>query len=154
LQYALLAAPGPQGEQDMATPDLFQRLRKALSDLKTVLDTNSPVLKPAIQTLKLVLPQAGNLLGQLIGLLNDLKAEIQNLDVSNVTGLAQLSTFAASAEAVLRTSEDLLLDDKDNISDVLRILDVVEALPSLNATRADILALIDGIVADLNSLNS
>jgi len=138
----------------MATSNLFLRLRKALDDLKSILDTNAAILKPALQTLKLVLPQAGTLVSQLVAILSSLKTEIQNLNVSTITGLPQLASFATSAETLLQTAEDLLPDDQDNIDNVFRVLSVVEALPSFDAVKQDILTLIDGIISDLDSLNS
>jgi ABC-type transporter Mla subunit MlaD len=138
----------------MATSNLFRDLRNALNNLKAILDANSAVLKPAIQTLKSVLPQVGDLLNQLISLMDSLKAEIQNLDVSNVTGLSELASFAASAEAVLQDSEDLLPERKADIDSVLGTLSILESLPSLPAVRQDILTLIDGVIANLNLLNS
>jgi hypothetical protein len=138
----------------MASSNLFRDLRNALNNLKTILDTNSATLKPALQTLKLVLPRVGDLVSQLISLLNSLKAEIQSLDVSNVTGLPQLASFATAADAVLQKSENLLPDRKADIDSVLGVLSIVESLPSLAAVSQDILTLIDGIVADLNALNA
>src|SRR5271165_2412070 len=102
----------------MATSNLFLRLRKALDDLKSILGTNAAILKPALQTLKLVLPQAGTLVSQLVAILSSLKTEIQNLNVSTITGLPQLASFATSAETLLQTAEDLLPDDQDNIDNV------------------------------------
>jgi hypothetical protein len=138
----------------MASPTLFRDLRNALSNLKTILDTNAAILKPALQTLRVVLPQVGDLVTEVISLLNSLKTEIQNLDVSNVTGLPQLANFATAADAVLTKAENLLPDRKADIDSVLGVLSVIESLPSLAAVRQDILTLIDGIVADLNTLNA
>jgi hypothetical protein len=138
----------------MATPNLFPDLRNALSNLKTILDTNGAILKSTLQTLKVVLPQVGDLVSQLISLMNSLKTEIQNLDVSNLTGLPQLASFATASDAVLQKAENLLVDRKADIDSVLGVLGIVESLPSLATVRQDILALIDGIVADLNTLNA
>lgn len=138
----------------MATSDLFRDLRNALSNLKAILDANGAGLKTTIQTLKTVLPQVGDLLNQLISLMNSLKTDIQNLDVSNVTGLPQLASFATSAQTVLQDSEDLLFDRKDDVDQVLGVLSILESLPSLVSVRQDILTLIDGIVADLNTLSA
>jgi hypothetical protein len=133
---------------------LFRDLRNALSNLKAVLDANGAVLKPAIQTLKTVLPQAGELLNQLISLMNSLKTDIQNLDVSNLTGLPQLASFATSMQTVLQDSEDLLSDRKADVDSVLGVLSILESLPTLVSVRQDILTLIDGIIGDLNTLNT
>lgn len=140
-------------ETVMPTSNVFQDLKTALTDFKAILDTNAATIKPAIQALKAILPQAGDLVSQLITLLNQLKTNIQNLDVSNVTGLPQLSSFATSAETLLLTAENLMPDQESKIDTVLGELSVIQALPSLDAVKQDILTLIDGIIGDLNSLN-
>lgn len=137
----------------MAAADLFLSLRSALSNLKSILDTNTATIKSAIQALKPVLPQAGDVVNQVVALMNQLKTTIQNLDVSNVPGLSPLSNFATSAESLLLTAEDLLPGQENEISTVLGELSVVAGLPSLVAVRQDILTLIDGVIADLNALN-
>jgi hypothetical protein len=138
----------------MATTNLYADLKKELDTFKSFLDTNVTVIKPAIQALKSIVPQVGDLVTQLIALMNSLKTEIQNLNVSNVPGLSQLSSFTAAAQSLLTAAENLLPDEKTNIDSVLSVISVVSSLPSLDAVKQDILKLIDGIIGDLNSLNS
>ena len=138
----------------MATSNLYQDLKNALTDFKTFLDANVATIKPAISALKSIVPQVGDLVTQLITLMNQLKTEIQNLNVSNVPGLSQLSSFTTSAQTLLQTAENLLPDQKSNIDAVLSVISVVGSLPSLDTVKQDILTLLDGIIGDLNSLNS
>jgi hypothetical protein len=138
----------------MATPNLYQDLKKALTDFKTFLDTNVTKIKPAIQALKSIVPQIGDLVTKLVDLMNKLKTEIQNLNVANVPGLSQLAGFTSAAQTLLTTAESLLPDQKSSIDEVLSVVNVVGGLPSLDTVKQDILTLIDGIIADLNSLNS
>lgn len=138
----------------MATTNLYQDLKNALTDFKTFLDKNVATIKPAIQALKSIVPQVGDLVTKLIDLMNKLKAEVQNLNVSNVPGLSQLSTFTTAAQTLLQTAENLLPDQKSNIDDVLSVVSVISGLPSLDTVKQDILTLIDGIIGDLNSLNA
>jgi phage-related protein len=138
----------------MATSNLYQDLKNALNDFKTFLDTNVTKIKPAIQALKSIVPQIGDLIGKLIDLMNKLKAEIQNLNVSNIPGLSQLAGFTSAAQTLLTTAESLLPDEKTAIDDVLSVVNVVSGLPSLDTVKQDILNLIDGIIGDLNTLNS
>ena len=138
----------------MATQNIYQDLKNALNDFKTFLDTNVATIKPAIQALKAVVPQVGDLVTQLIGLMNKLKTEVQNLNVSNVPGLSQLSTFTTAAQTLLQTAENLLPNEKSSIDSVLSVVSVVQALPSLDTVKQDILNLIDGVIGDLNTLNA
>ena len=138
----------------MASSNLYQDLKNALTDFKTSLDKNVATIKPAIQALKSIVPQIGDLVTKLIDLMNKLKAEIQNLNVGGVPGLSQLAGFTAAAKSLLETAESLLPDQKGSIDDVLSVVNVVGGLPSLDTVKADILKLIDDIIADLNSLNS
>lgn len=136
------------------TTNLYQDLKKALSDFKTFLDSNVATIKPAIQALKAILPQIGDLIDKLVNLMNQLKTAIQNLNVSSIPGLSQVSQFTTAVKSLLQTAETLLPDQKAAIDDVLGVTDVVSGLPSLDQVKTDILNLIDGIVQDLNSLKS
>ncbi len=136
------------------TSNLYQDLKKALNDFKTFLDQNVATIKPAISALKSIVPQIGDLLDKLINLMGQLKTAIQKLNVSNIPGLSQVSQFTTAAKTLLQTAENLLPDQKSAIDDVLGVVGVVSGLPSLDQVKGDILTLIDGIIADLNSLKS
>jgi hypothetical protein len=138
----------------MADSNLYADLKKALQDFEDFLHTNVQTIKPAIQALKSLIPQIGDLIDKLISLMGQLKTEITNLDVSNIPGLSQVSTFTTGIKTLLTTAENLLPAEKPAIDDVLKVVDVVSGLPSLDTVKADILKLIDDIVADLNSLKS
>jgi ABC-type transporter Mla subunit MlaD len=136
------------------TSNLYQDLKNALNDFKTFLDSNVATLKPAITALEAVLPQVGQLLDQLITLMGQLKTAIQNLNVSGIPGLAQVSQFTTATKTLLQTAENLLPDQKSAIDSVLGVVDVVSGLPSLDQVKTDILNLIGGIIQDLNSLKA
>jgi phage-related protein len=138
----------------MAAQNLYQELKDVLQDFKDFLDANVPTIKPAIQALSSLIPQVTELLNKLIDLMGKLKTEIQNLDVSNIPGLQEASTFTEKVKTFLETTKNLLPDEASTINDVLGIADVVSGLPSLDAVKADILSLIDAIVAHLNSLKA
>jgi hypothetical protein len=53
---------------------------------------------------------------------------------------------------LLTTAKNLLPSEAGTIDDVLAVTNIVGSLPSLDAVKAEIIALIDEIVADLNQL--
>lgn len=137
----------------MAT-NLFDDLKKSLQELKNFLADKKDVIKPAVSALKGLGLPIGDLLTQLITLLNKLKTEIANLDTSQVPALSDISAFTGSVRAALEAAKNLLPDEAATIDEVLGIADVVTSLPSLDEIKKEITDLIDAIVADLQDLNS
>lgn len=138
----------------MAADNLFQKLRRILQNYKDFLDANVPTLKPALQALSSLIPQISDAIDTLIDLMSELKAIIQNLDVGSIPGLQVLSSFAEKTEAVLRTSRCLLLEQRSEIASVICVSDILESLPHLEEIKGEIIALIEAIIAHLNSLKS
>ena len=138
----------------MAVDNIYQELKDVLQDFKDFLDQNVPTIKPAIQVLGALIPQVNELIAKLVELMGKLKTEIQNLDVSEIPGLAEASTFTQKVKDFLNASKNLLPDEADAINEVLAVADVVTGLPSLDQVKAEILSLIDEIVTHLNSLKS
>jgi len=138
----------------MADTNLFQELKDVLQDFKDFLDENVATIKPAINALASLIPQINDLLDLLIGLIGNLKSEIQNLDVSAIPGLEEVSSFTTKIRAFLEAAKNLLPDQSDDIDQVLSVADVVTGLPSLDDVKAEILALLDAINAHLTSLKA
>lgn len=138
----------------MAEKNLFEELKDVLQDFKTFLDSNVPTIKPAIQAIASLIPQVTELIDKLVGLMNSLKTEINKLDVNAIPGLAEASNFTSKIKTFLDAAENLLPDQKSTIDDVRSVADVVTGLPSLDAVKAEIIALIDAIVVHLNSLKA
>lgn len=138
----------------MAAENLFQELKDVLQDFKDFLDENVPTIKPAIQALASLIPQITELIDKLIDLMNKLKTEIQNLDVGAIPGLSEASEFTTKVKSFLDSAKNLLPDEAETIDEVISIADVVTGLPSLDAVKAEIITLIDAIVAHLNSLKA
>lgn len=139
----------------MAESNLFEDLRDVLQDLKDFLDENVPVIKPALDALRTIIPdQIDDLLDKLLELMNKLKTEIQNLDVSAIPGLSEASEFMTRIKSFLEAAKNLLPDETEAIDDVLGVADVVAGLPSLDDIKTEILALMDAIIGHLNSLKA
>jgi len=138
----------------MAEKSLFDELKDVLQDFKTFLDSNVPTIKPAIQAIASLIPQVTELIDKLVGLMNSLKTEINKLDVNAIPGLAEASNFTTKIKGFLDAAENLLPDQKSTIDDVRSVADVVTGLPSLDAVKAEIIALIDAINVHLNSLKA
>jgi len=139
----------------MALPtNLFQELKDVLTEFKTFLDTNVPVIKPAINALAALIPQINQLIDKLIDLMGKLKAEIDKLDVKNIPGLDKVSEFTTKVKDLLTTTKNLLPAEAGTIDDVLAVANVVSGLPSLDQVKTEIKSLIDAITAHLTSLKS
>ncbi|WP_305044243.1 hypothetical protein [Geoalkalibacter sp.] len=138
----------------MAEKNLFDELKDVLQDFKDFLDANVPTIRPAIQALTSLIPQVGELIDKLVGLMNSLKTEINKLDVGAIPGLSEVSSFTTKIGTFLDAAESLLPDQAGTIADVRSVANVVTGLPSLDAVKTEILALVDAIIAHLNSLKA
>jgi phage-related protein len=137
----------------MSEGNIYQELKDVLQDFKDFLDDNVPTIKPAIQALSSLIPQVVELLDLLIGLMNDIKTEIQDLDVSAIPGLSEVSSFTDNIRAFLDASSDLIPDEAEGtVEDIRAVINVVGGLPSLDEVKQDILDLVDAIVGHLNNL--
>jgi hypothetical protein len=134
--------------------NLFDELKKALTDLKAFIDSAKGPIKQAVGALKDLGLPIGDLLTELVGLLGRLQKEVENLDVTNVPGLGQVSTFTTGVRGLLEAARNLLPDESADIDKVLGIADVVSALPSFDEVKAEIVDLIKTLIVDLNDINS
>jgi len=136
----------------MPAQNLYQDLKTALEELKKFLDTNTATIKPAIQQIAALVPEVTEVITKLISLLEQLKNEIQNLNVSAIQHLDKVAQFTGNVKTVLQTSRSLLPAQAGAIDQVLNVVDVVGGLPSLDAVKADIIGLITSIIGNLNTL--
>jgi phage-related minor tail protein len=136
----------------MAAQNLFEELKQTLTTFKDFLHANVGTIKPAIQALKQLVPQVSELINKLIELMGKLKTEINKLNPAAVPGLDKVSEFTTSVTNLLTTAKNLLPSEAGTIDDVLAVTNVVGSLPSLDAVKAEIIGLIDAIIADLNQL--
>lgn len=138
----------------MPADNLFEELKSALSEFKGFLDTNVPVIKPAIQAVAGVIPQVNDLLTQLAALLGSLKTEVQNLDVAGIPGLSEVAQFTSMTSNLLTAAKNLLPGAADEIEAVENVASVVTSLPELDEVKGEILSLLDAVIAHVNSLKA
>jgi len=138
----------------MADQNLFEQLKDVLADFKQFLDDNVPTIKPAIQAIASLIPQINDLLDLLIDLLGKVKTEIQSLDVGSIPGLEEVSEFTGKIPAFLDAAKKLLPGETGTIEQIADVADVVTGLPSVDAVKAEIITLVDAIVAHLNGLKA
>jgi len=136
------------------TSNLYDELKTTLNDFKTFLDQNTATIGPAIKALKTVVPQITDLLNKLIDLMNKLLTTIQGLNPNAIPGLADATKFTTQVKTFLQTAKGLLPDEASAIDQVLQAADVVGGLPSLDAVKAEIVALLQAIIHDLTTLNA
>ena len=135
----------------------YQKLHDELNDLKTFLDDATPKIKPVMATLRNLVPQVDTLINDLIKLMGDIKAAIQKLKdaASNLPVLSQFTSFASKVTAFLTTVSSLLPDQTSEINAVMGIANGIGDVSQLGQQIfTDISNLIDGIVTDLQSLES
>ena len=139
----------------MAAPNLFEELKALLTQFKQFLDSSIGDIKTAVTAVKAIFPQITVLIDQLIELMGKLKSEIDELDFGAIgDSLTKVSEFTTATKNLLETAKTLLPEEKETIDDVLDVVNVVSALPSLDAVKAEITGLIDAIVVHLNTLKT
>lgn len=139
----------------MAAPNLFEELRNALKDFKGFLDTNVPVIKPAIQSLKAIVPQITELLDKLIALMGQIKTEIQKLlSGGPIANLDKVTQFTQGVTTLLTTAKTVIPNAAGDINAVLEVAQLAGSLPTVGQLKDEINSLIDAIVVHLNSLKA
>jgi hypothetical protein len=134
--------------------DIYQDLKNDLQQFKDFLRDHVNTIKPAYQALVHIVPRIATLVDGLIDLLNRVKTEIQNLNVGNIPGLADVTAFTDQVRNFLQSAKTLLPDQASAIDDVLAATDVVSGLPSVDQVKGDIIGLIGDIVADLTQIKT
>ena len=138
----------------MADKTLFEQLKDELQDFKTFLHDNVPTIKPAIQAIAALVPQVNDLIDLLSGLMDKLRTAINNLDVSAIPGIGEVSQFTGKLPALLDAAKKLLPDEASSIAAISDVANVVTGLPSVGDVKTELIALIDAIKTDLASLKA
>jgi hypothetical protein len=123
-----------QENKNMADDNLYQQLKTELSDLKSFLEDPKigPAIKSAIQPIRAVFPQIDDLLNKLISLMDDIKTAISKVNINNIPGLNQVSTFTQKITDLLTTVTNLVSGTvQAEINTVLGIAKTIGGLPQL-----------------------
>jgi hypothetical protein len=139
----------------MASANPYQDLKDALQELWDILDTSEEydAIAAAITALAVVFPDITKLIDELIGLLNQLKKAVEDLNVTGVPGLEKVTQVTAAATAIAKAAQVLLPDNKqEGVTSVLNLLSQVSGLPSLDTVKADVIKLITDINGKLAAL--
>lgn len=138
----------------MAEQDIFEKLKKALTDLKDFLKEKATIIKPALPALdRLTNGAVKTLITKLVSLLGDLKEVITKIDIGPVAGpLNDLTTFTEDIKTVLTVTKELLPKQATEIDELLSVTKLVTGLPNIEDVKAKVIPLIDEIVADLKGL--
>lgn len=137
----------------MAETNLYEELKDALQEFKDFLHPIVDQIRDAIQALASMIPGITDIIDLLIDLMNQIKAEIEKLDVNAIPGLSDVVNFTARITGFLDASADLLPDGSEGtVADIRSAMNVVGSLPSLEQLKQEILDLIDFLVTDLTSL--
>lgn len=140
----------------MATTNVFQELKDALADLKQFLTENAATIGPAIKALAEIVPQVNTLIDELTGVLGKLKTEINELNVGGIAGeaLAKLPAFAKSITTVLNTAKTVVPAQASDIDKAVGAVSLVGSVPSLDDVKAEVIQLIDDIIALLDGMKA
>jgi hypothetical protein len=133
--------------------NIFQELKDLLQSFNEFLSSDTvTAIAAAIQAIASFVPQVTELIDKLIELMNDLKTEIANFDVSNIPGLDTATEFIGQVKSFLTSARTLLPDQAGTIDDVLGVADVVGGLSGLDEIKQEILDSLDALIAKLGQL--
>ena len=137
----------------MADENLYEELKDALKEFKTFLDLKADIIRPAIQALIAQIKKLGEVIDLLVELMNDIKSEIEALDLGGLEDLlGDVSEFTKQVSNFLDAAADLLPEGSgDTVGDIRSALNVAGSLPSFDQVKGEITKLVDDIVKILNS---
>lgn len=136
----------------MADTNVYQDLKDALSKFKDFMTQNLDVIKAALKAVAAFIPNVPQVIDQLIGLLNTLKSEIDKIDPSKLTGVAQISALTDGVGAILTATKALLPDQSSAIEGVTTALGVLKSVPSLTQIKTDIISLLTDVTGLLTQV--
>ena len=134
--------------------NVYDELKNALTQVKNNLDEGVAVIKPAVKTLAGAVPQINDLLAKLVGLLDQLKVEINKLDASAIP-VDKVLPFIDGVKSLLDTSRNILpADQGSNIDTALEVVTVIKSIPTPEQIKAEVIGLLDAVKNHIASLRA
>lgn len=134
--------------------NVYDELKNALTQVKEILDQGIAVIKPAVKTLAGAVPQINELLTKLVGLLDQLKVEINKLDASAIP-VDKVLPFIDGVKTLLDKSRNILpADQGSNIDTALEVVTVIKSIPTPEQIKAEVISLLDAVKNHIASLRA
>ena len=136
----------------MADTNVYQDVHNALKDFNDFLTSNKAAIKATVATLAVAVPQIGDVITALVGLMGKIRKAVVDVDLSAVPPvLTDIKTMTTKATAVFTAAKALIPDSQSDIDKILDGIKVVDGVAALTAElKGLILGEIDEIVATLN----
>jgi len=144
----------------MPVENAFETLNSTLQEFKTFLDNlvatgEFAALKTALQTLQSFVPQIATMLNRVIALLQDLRNEIDGIDMGAIPNVDDAVTLVENVSNILEAARAFLPGQANEINEVMDVAHVVSSMPGLTANlKENILSCIDAIIVHFTNLKA
>jgi hypothetical protein len=144
----------------MPVENAFETLNTNLQEFKNFLDNlvatgEFAALKTALQALQNFVPQIATMLNRVIALLQDLRNEIDGMDLGAIPNVGDAVTMVENVSSVLEAARAFLPGQKKEIDEVMNVAHMVSSIPGLTADlKENILSCIDAIIIHFTNLKA
>jgi len=144
----------------MPVENAFETLNSTLQEFKTFLDNlvatgEFAALKTALQTLQSFVPQIATMLNRVIALLQDLRNEIDGIDMGAIPNVDDAVTLVENVSNILEAARAFLPGQANEINEVMDVAHVVSSMPGLTGNlKENILSCIDAIIVHFTNLKA
>jgi phage-related protein len=144
----------------MPVENAFETLNSTLQEFRNFLDNlvatgEFSALKTALQTLQSFVPQIATMLNRVIALLQDLRNEIDGMDIGAIPNVDDAVTMLENVSSVLEAARAFLPGQENEIDEVMNVAHMVSSIPGLTTDlKENILSCIDAIIAHFSNLKA
>jgi|SRR5579859_1767740 len=141
----------------MAENTVLADLQTTLTDVLSFLQAHRGDISTAFKALSSLFPQVNALIDSLIKILNEIKTEIDKLDISKIQGVEQITGFTQKISAMLSAFATLLKGNpvETEINSVLDTVKTVGEIPQFAGQIKDtITKTIQQIIDQLNLIKA
>jgi hypothetical protein len=144
----------------MPVENAFETLNSTLQEFKNFLDNlvatgEFATLKTGLQVLQNFVPQIATMLNRVIVLLQDLRNEIDGMDLGAIPNVGDAVTMVENVSSVLEAARAFLPGQEKEIDEVMNVAHVVSSIPGLTANlKESILSCIDAIIVHFSNLKA